>query len=73
MFGDHVGFGFGGVFMWIFWVFIIVAIFVLVKSFSGGGSSASSSETPLEILRKRYARGEISEEEFEQHRKTLEK
>jgi putative membrane protein len=73
MFGDHVGFGFGGVFMWIFWVFIIVAIFVLVKSFSAGGSSASSSESPLEILRKRYARGEISEEEFEQHRKTLEK
>jgi uncharacterized membrane protein len=46
---------------------------ILVKSFSAGGSSSSSSEGPLEILRKRYASGEISEEEFEQHRKTLEK
>lgn len=73
MFGDHVGFGFGGVFMWIFWVFIIVAIFVLVKSFSAGGSSASSSESPMEILRKRYAKGEISDDEFEHRRKELEK
>lgn len=73
MFGDHVGFGFGGVFMWIFWVFLVVAIFVLIKSFAGSGSSASSPESPLEILRKRYARGEITEAEFEQHRKTLEK
>ncbi|MCK5359099.1 MAG: SHOCT domain-containing protein [Gammaproteobacteria bacterium] len=73
MFGDHVGFGFGGVFMWIFWVFLVVAIFVLIKSFAGSGSSASLPESPLEILRKRYARGEITEAEFEQHRKTLEK
>jgi putative membrane protein len=31
-----------------------------------------SSETPLEILKARYARGEISREEYEQMRRDLE-
>ena len=34
-------------------------------------SSESSRETPLEILKKRYARGEISKEEYENVRRDL--
>ena len=30
-----------------------------------------ASETPLEVLQHRYARGEIDEEEYERRRKTL--
>ncbi|HET9681160.1 MAG TPA: SHOCT domain-containing protein, partial [Candidatus Limnocylindrales bacterium] len=37
---------------------------------SGGPTGIPSSE-PLEILRQRYARGEIDEEEYERRRKTL--
>ena len=33
---------------------------------------AQNSETPLEILKARYARGEISREEYEQMRRDLE-
>jgi putative membrane protein len=72
MFGDHGGFGFGGGFMWIFWILVIVAIIALFRGVSGSGTSASS-ESPMEILRKRYANGEITDEEFEHRRKELEK
>ena len=34
-------------------------------------SSRPSSSTPLEILRERFARGEITAEQFEQAKKTL--
>jgi len=65
--------GFMGVFMWIFWIAVIVGIVFLVKwivqqSKSGEGKSEESS---LEILKKRYARGEIDKEEFEQKKKDL--
>ena len=33
---------------------------------------ASTSQTPLEMLKARYARGEISREEYEQMRRDLE-
>ena len=36
------------------------------------GGSAQSKQTPLELLKERYARGEISREEFEQMRRDLE-
>ncbi|NOY16943.1 MAG: SHOCT domain-containing protein [Gammaproteobacteria bacterium] len=75
MFGNSggFGFGFGGIFMWIFWILIIVAIVALFRGMSNSRSGTSSSEGPIEILRKRYANGEISDEEFEHRRKELEK
>ncbi|NOY66030.1 MAG: SHOCT domain-containing protein [Gammaproteobacteria bacterium] len=62
---------FGGGFMWIFWILVIIAIFMIFKSFMGSNSD-SGSDSPLEILKKRFARGEINEEEFERKRKELE-
>ncbi len=61
--------------MWIFWILLIVVVVVLVKAFSGRSpdSPAERHETPLEILKARYARGEINEEEFERRRRELEK
>ncbi|MFW2437856.1 MAG: SHOCT domain-containing protein [Arenicellales bacterium] len=74
MYGEHSWFGFAGGFMWIFWILIAVAIIALFRVVSSGGSSnVNSSGSPIEILRKRYANGEISDEEFERHRKELEK
>lgn len=60
--------GFGGIFMLLFWVLLIVIVVYLVKrglSDSGGGESAE------DILKKRYARGEISKEEFDRMKKDI--
>ncbi len=72
MTGDGLWMGFGGGFMWLFWILIILAIVMLVKA---GGSSETSerhNDSPLEILKKRYANGEIDDEEFQRRKKELE-
>jgi len=61
----------GGGFMWIFWVLLIIAIVFIFQNITKGKSS-SGSESSLEILKKRYARGEIDEDEFERRRNELE-
>jgi uncharacterized membrane protein len=38
----------------------------------GSGRGSRSTSDPLEIVRQRYARGEISEEEYERVRRGLE-
>ena len=64
---------FGSGFMWVFWLLLIVAIIVLFKMFMTTDSrgSDSAADSPLEILKKRYARGDINEEEFKRRRKEL--
>jgi len=73
------GMGFGMGFGWIFWLIIIgVAIWAVVR-LAGNNSThhtvfsgtSSPQETPLDILKKRYARGEITEAEYTEMRKSL--
>lgn len=73
MMGDG-GHFFGGGFMWLFWISIIVGIFFIFQAMAKGSSENAlpDKESPLEILKKRYARGEIEEEEYERRRKELE-
>jgi putative membrane protein len=52
------------------WLLIVVAIVVSVCWLMGQGKE-SQSESALEMLRRRYARGEISREEFESRKKDL--
>jgi putative membrane protein len=77
MFGHGGWFGGGGmgVGMWVFWILLIVVVVVLIKALAGRGSDSSAQrrESPLEILKARYARGEISEEEYHRRRDELEK
>jgi putative membrane protein len=56
--------------MWLFWILVIafVVFFVARRAETPG----SESETPMEILRKRLARGEITEEEFDRLKKKIE-
>lgn len=63
---------FGG-FMWIVWILVIIGLVFLIKWLVEQGklTETKSSETPLEILKKRYARGEIDKQEFEQKKKDL--
>ena len=70
MWGSH---GFMGGFMWIFWIAVLVGLFFVVKwavQQNRSGESSSDSNA-LEVLKKRYARGEIDRQEFEQKKKDL--
>lgn len=74
--GHMMNFGFGGfsmMFMWlVFLILIGVAVYVAVRLASSGTvGQPTESETPLDVLEKRYARGEIDEEEFEKRKEKL--
>lgn len=66
---------FGPILMVVFWIAIIVGIIFLIRwlvvSTRGGVSGARLEESPLEILKRRYARGEIDKGEFEEKKKDL--
>jgi len=70
MWGDH--WMFGG-FMWVFWILVIVGLFFFIKWLvqQNRPGETRQNESSLEILKKRYARGEIDKEEFEQKKKDL--
>lgn len=65
--------GFMGGFMWIFWIAVIVGLVFLIKWIvqQGKPSESSANDNPLGILKRRYARGEIDKEEYEQKKKDL--
>lgn len=70
MFGGH-GFGFGGGFMWLFWILVIIVIAWALKAVFSNAKGGAKDKSPMEILQERFARGEIDEEEFERRRKVL--
>lgn len=55
-------------FWWLFWIIILIWIFLLPY---GIPSRRNKKEKPLEILKRRYANGEISKEEYEEAKRTL--
>jgi len=60
--------------MWIggFFVFMLV-IYLLVYGLRNKGRTLEPArETPLDLLKKRYAKGEITSEEYEQMKRELE-
>jgi putative membrane protein len=68
--------GFGGGWMMVFWwALIIVAIIALVRwgitLSPQSTSNRQNNRDALDILKERYARGEIDKEEFEEKKKDL--
>ena len=63
--------GFMGIGMVIFWGLIIWGIVVLVRGVVPGNHYSGQSDSALEVLKRRYARGEISKEEFEEKKRDL--
>lgn len=73
-YGNYWWFVVMGVAMFIFWVLVIGGIvYLIVEAFRRGGPTREikPSPTPLDILRERYARGEITREQYEQMRRDL--
>lgn len=53
---------------WVIWVIFIIWIFATPWDIPG---QRTKRETPLDLLKKRYAKGEISKEEYEDIKRTL--
>ena len=68
--GNMMGWFGGGIMMVVFWVLLVVFIVWMVREISGKNSRSSSSNA-LEILKERYAKGEIDKKEFEEKKKDL--
>jgi putative membrane protein len=80
MWGSHEGMGWwmliGSVWFVLFWTLATWFIVSLVSRQDAGRGERSHPETPrdeapIEIVKRRYARGEISHEEYEQMRREL--
>ena len=66
--------GFGVLHMLLFWGVLILGIALLVKWLFGRSPTTFERpyvSTALDILKERYARGEIGKEEFEQKKRDL--
>jgi len=74
MMSDFGWWGFGPVFMFLFWGMFIVGIVALVRWLAAGSSPwQAGRRTAADIVRERYARGEIDRQEYEQKMKDLER
>lgn len=59
--------------MILLWILIIAIILITIGVIMRGRTNQSNSkkESPLEILKERYAKGEISKEEFKERKSEL--
>ncbi len=72
MLGGFSWWWFMPIFFILFWGLVIWGIVTLVRGLSGSrGSDSSRADSALEVLKKRYARGEIDKEEYEEKKKDL--
>ena len=62
---------FGGLMMLFFWGGLIALAVVIARALTGDRTQSYGQKTPLQILEERYARGEVSKEEFEAIRRDL--
>lgn len=67
--GSMMGWIGGGIMMIVFWVFLISIIIWIVRE--ARGTHVHHGSEAVNILKERYAKGEISKEEFNEKKKDL--
>jgi putative membrane protein len=77
------GFGLARPFLWfrgvgafLFWLLLFAGIILIIRALAEGPSSTSgpgsvTTESPLDILKRRYAKGEINKEQYDEIRSNL--
>lgn len=53
---------------WFLWIIVLIWIFAIPYNIPG---QRTQKDSPLDILKKRFASGEITKEEFQEHKKIL--
>lgn len=79
-----MGYGVGWIGMWVYPILIIGVVFFIIYLFTGRGAGKQSThgaefdqnysarpESALDLLKKRYAKGEITKDEFERMKRDL--
>lgn len=69
MMWNYCGGMFGGLMMVVFWVAVALLIVWVVREV--GGSKNHQKKSALDVLKGRYANGEIGKEEFESKKKDI--
>ena len=60
-------------FMGIFWIIlVIIVVYLFIKLVSDKTNRTVEKETPLEVLQKEFAKGNLTEEEYLKRKKHLE-
>jgi putative membrane protein len=69
-YGHMMNFSYGGIFMWII-IVLVIGLIGFGAYFLNKKGNILQSETPIDILKKRYAKGEITKDELEEMKKNL--
>jgi putative membrane protein len=69
-----MNFGFGGIGMVLFWIVIAAGVYLAISGLVKlRDKDNSQRQAPSEILKRRYASGEITDEEYKRRLRELEK
>ncbi|WP_410509041.1 SHOCT domain-containing protein [Methanosarcina hadiensis] len=55
----------------IFWILVIVTAFILIKDYVNRNKPGDKGKSALDILKEKYAKGEIAKDEFEETKKKM--
>lgn len=71
--GHNWGMGWGMGLGWLIGLIVIIIVVWLIARAAGNNKSAGRSEmkSPMDILKERYAKGEIDKKEFDERKKDL--
>lgn len=71
-YGPDYMFGFGWVFMLVFWALIVWGVVALIKGFNNSDHHNKQDEDKaFSLLRERYAKGDLSKKEYEEKKSDL--